>query len=311
MAPTILVIIVILVILTGLGLWIFGERGKIMRRSTREWFGTSGMKRFLNLKALHGYIYMRWQNQYLGMLIKTMSSLWPKFVTNWLSNHYHSKVLTQDDAEKIIEIKESIPLRDLEQIIPYPQAREFLVNAPPEMIVYECGCRNSREEHCEPSQVCMWIGKPYTNFILEHNPKTSRRITKEEALQLLRDEHERGHVHTAWFKDAMQDRFYCICNCCSCCCAGIEAMVKYGTPMIASSGYVAKIDHELCKDCGTCLDICPFDAVSRNNGSIVIDWEKCMGCGVCVTACPNSARTLIREEKKGTPLDLVNLLQQT
>jgi hypothetical protein len=38
-----------------------------------------------------------------------------------------------------------------------------------------------------------------------------------EALDLLRAEHERGHLHSAWFKDVMLNRFYAICNCCKCC----------------------------------------------------------------------------------------------
>jgi len=308
MATTVILVVISSIVLLLLGLWVFGERGRLLRKSTRDWFSSSGIARFFNLKSIHGYIYMRWQTQYLGMLIKTMSPYWPKFFTNWLPDHYHGKVLTQDHAEKIIKINKNIPLVDLEQVIPYPHVRNFLFNAPPEILVYECGCRNSREVHCEPTQVCMWIGKPYTDFILEHNPKTSRRITREEALQLLKEEHERGHIHTAWFKDAMQDRFYCICNCCSCCCAGIEAMVKYGVPMMTSSGYVAQIDQSLCKNCGNCIEICPFNAVSRQNGNIVIDTEKCMGCGVCVDACPNQSRVLVKDEHKGIPMDLVNLV---
>lgn len=68
-------------------------------------------------------------------------------------------------------------------------------------------------------------------------------------------------MHTACFKDAMHNRFFAICNCCSCCCGGLEAMVQHGVPMVASSGYVAQVDELGCIACGDCEEACPFDAV--------------------------------------------------
>jgi ferredoxin len=149
----------------------------------------------------------------------------------------------------------------------------------------------------------MPIGQPFVDFILEHHPQSSRRLTQAEALDLLRAEHERGHLHSAWFKDAMLSRFYAICNCCKCCCGGIEAMVKYGIPMMASSGYVAQVDETLCVACDTCKDACPFGAI-QVDGTAVVKWEACMGCGVCVGQCPNKAMSLVRDEKKGVPFDV-------
>jgi Pyruvate/2-oxoacid:ferredoxin oxidoreductase delta subunit len=149
----------------------------------------------------------------------------------------------------------------------------------------------------------MIVGQPFTDFILEHHGSRARRIDQEEAVALLQAEHERGHVHIAWFKTAMLDRFYAICNCCGCCCGGIEAMVSYGIPMITSSGYVAQADADLCVACGTCEDVCPFQAI-HVNGASAVDWERCMGCGVCVDRCPQQAMALLRDERKGIPLDV-------
>ena len=153
----------------------------------------------------------------------------------------------------------------------------------------------------------MVMGKPFTDFILEHHPQTSRRITINEALGILQAEHERGHVHSAWFKDAMVDRFYGICNCCKCCCGGIKGMTQFDIPMVASSGYVAQHDESLCDSCEDCQDSCPFNAI-QVNGKAVVNWDKCMGCGVCIDQCPQGALTLVRDELKGVPLD-VRLLQ--
>jgi heterodisulfide reductase subunit A-like polyferredoxin len=80
-------------------------------------------------------------------------------------------------------------------------------------------------------------------------------------------------------------------------------MIKYGTPVIASSGYVAQVDKEHCAACRKCENACPFEAV-QVDGSAVIDWKACMGCGVCAGQCPEEAISLVRDEKKGVPMDV-------
>jgi len=111
-------------------------------------------------------------------------------------------------------------------------------------------------------------------------------------------------LHCAhYYKDAMLGRFYAICNCCSCCCGAMYAH-QHGTPMLASSGYVAQVDADLCAGCGTCADDCPFTAISVDDGFARIDAAACMGCGVCVTHCPQEAIDLVREPTKGEPLEI-------
>ncbi len=312
MSGTVVLIIAGALLITVLILWLFGERWRPLRPSTwkmmQEMRQESGLRRFLNLSALHGYIYGRWTNQYVGLALNYIFPRLGPRTPNW-SDHYHGKVLPQEQAEAIITLNQDIPLRDLEQIIPYPLARHLVLKGPPEVAVYECCCRHARANPCQPTQVCMVIGQPFVDFILEHNPKSSRRLTQAEALELLRAEHERGHLHSAWFKDAMLDRFYAICNCCKCCCGGIEAMVKYGLPMVTSSGYVAQVDATHCSACAICEEACPFRAI-QVDGTAAVNWESCMGCGVCVGQCPHEALSLVRDERKGTPLDVRLLVQE-
>jgi len=122
-------------------------------------------------------------------------------------------------------------------------------------------------------------------------------------------EEERGHVHHAFFKDAMLDRFYAICNCCSCCCGAINAH-RNGTPMLASSGYVSVVDSESCIGCGVCSDFCQFAAIQVIDGLATVNFEKCMGCGVCSSKCEQEAVSLRLEPAKGVPLDICNLLER-
>ena len=297
-----IIIGVILIII--LGTWFFGERWRPLRPSTWKFMKEGGLRRILNLQTIHGYVYGRWTNQYVSLLINKIFPRLNPVRKIWLSEHYHAKVLTHEQAHSIITNDKDIPLHDLEQIIPYKIARNIVLKGPPDVAVYECSCRHARENPCQPTQVCMVVGQPFVDFILEHNPKSSRKLTQTEALELLQSEHERGHLHTAWFKDACLDRFYSICNCCKCCCGGIEAMVKYDIPLMASSGYVAQLDNDICTACGTCIDVCPFNALSENEICVAIDWELCMGCGICVELCPNEAISLVLDEKKGVPLDV-------
>ena len=301
--PKTLLIIVGTILLVSLILWLLGERGRLLMPTTRKFIKTAGLRRFLNLNALHGYIYLRLQKQYLKFLIKN-NPISPPFVRKFISDRYHSKVITPEQTAKLITLDKDIPLQKLEQVVPHHIARSIVLNANPKIVAFECGCRHARPDPCLPTQVCLFIGEPYAEFMLEHHPKESRELSQTEALELLEEEHSRGHLHSAWFKDAMMDRFYVICNCCKCCCGGIESMVKYGQPMMASSGYVVSSNKELCEACGTCIDLCAFDALSLNKEHILIDWEKCMGCGVCTDKCPNQSLSLVRDEKKGVPLDV-------
>jgi heterodisulfide reductase subunit A-like polyferredoxin len=78
------------------------------------------------------------------------------------------------------------------------------------------------------------------------------------------------------YKDAMLNRFYAICNCCSCCCGAMNAH-RNGTPMLASSGYVAVVDEALCAGCGECAEVCQFAAICVDDGFARIDTATCMG----------------------------------
>ena len=300
---TVVLVIIGAILAAALALWLLGERGHPMRRSTWSFLSAGGARRFFNLKALHAYIYGRWPNRYIRFLLWGLRHI-PEGSPERPSDDYHSKVLTHDHAEAIINLDHDIPLTDLEQIIPFKMARNLVLNGPPDVAVFECPCRHARPDPCQPIQVCMAIGQPFADFIIDHHPGTSRRLTQSEALELLSEEHERGHMHTAWFKDVMLNRMYAICNCCKCCCVGLEAMVKHGVRTITSSGYVAQVDEAVCVGCGTCVEACPFNALSLGEGTAALDWDKCMGCEVCVSQCPNDAVSLARDERKGAPLDV-------
>jgi ferredoxin len=294
-----------LIILGVLIVWFWAEKWRPILPSTIAAIRKSGLKNILNGRAPHGYFYGRWIPQYLIILQKLIPKFGPKG-KKWLGDTYHGKVLPHELAKAIVTLDKNIPLQDLgTKIIPYPIARDFVLDANPDIVVTECGCRAISGNDCKPSQVCMAIGKPFSDFILEHRPHLSRRITQEEALKILEEVHNKGWVHNGFFKDVTLNAFYAICNCCPCCCTGVMAM-KHGIDMVCASGYQAKVNDKLCKGCETCVKICPFNAVTVVNGKAIVNLDKCMGCGVCVTKCPNNAREL-KLGGKLDPLDVRKL----
>ena len=48
------------------------------------------------------------------------------------------------------------------------------------------------------------------------------------------------------------------------------------------------IDESLCDLCETCVNKCPWQAITLNK-KVVVNPDKCVECGTCVESCPNIA----------------------
>lgn len=320
---------------------------RFLKPSTRAWLLESRkLKDYSRFDLLHGYIYARFPYFYISVgtgehpltrliapiaawLINLLSpkkarrndaiqappGALPNVTASGMAfaNTYHGKVVPLESAKQLVTIRQEIRITALEKVIPYTRARDIIMQNPDHIVALDCPCRVAREHPCLPLDVCLIIGEPFAGFIAEHQPKRSRWITQEEAEQILREEDQRGHVHHAFFKDAMLGRFYAICNCCDCCCGAMQAH-RTGTPMLTASGYRATADLDQCLGCGTCIKYCQFHALSvASNGAkhVQIDSEKCMGCGVCVNHCPQNALALERDVTRGEPLEIVRLMENS
>jgi Fe-S-cluster-containing hydrogenase component 2 len=54
------------------------------------------------------------------------------------------------------------------------------------------------------------------------------------------------------------------------------------------------IDNERCDFCGTCVGVCPEDAIELRESTILIDKERCILCGDCVDICPLGVPEVLR-----------------
>jgi len=293
-----------------------------MKPSTRAFFKLHGWRH--PFRFLHGYIYGKWINTYLSVITgktfkgrKRKTGVSPSAprpirpqtaMGRWFEERYHSKVLTHEDAGKIVKLSKALRVDNPERVVPYEIANQIILDTPGSLAVMRCPCREIKgDDRCGPLEVCMVVGKPFVDFVVEHGTNGARKIDRAEGIKILEKARDSGWVHTAWFKDAMAGRFYAICNCCSCCCGAMNAH-RNGTPMLASSGYVGVVDPDLCGACGLCVEYCQFGAISLDNGYAAVNAATCMGCGVCVSKCPQEAFSLVLDPSRGEPLEIQKLM---
>ncbi len=80
--------------------------------------------------------------------------------------------------------------------------------------------------------------------------------------------------------------------------AASGAAIPLRQGLVKVEAITATVDPKICKGCGTCALVCPFDAIELKEseirgleGKIVseVNTALCKGCGLCAAACPNGA----------------------
>jgi heterodisulfide reductase subunit A-like polyferredoxin len=61
-----------------------------------------------------------------------------------------------------------------------------------------------------------------------------------------------------------------------------------------SKGFTVSINEELCRGCGRCISVCPYQAITLHQNHIggwfaSVDEVLCKGCGNCISNCPSNA----------------------
>ena len=44
-----------------------------------------------------------------------------------------------------------------------------------------------------------------------------------------------------------------------------------------------------CTLCGSCVEVCPQEAITKGDKQCTIDADKCVDCGLCAGECPVDA----------------------
>jgi ferredoxin len=173
---------------------------------------------------------------------------------------------------------------------------EEMVQAAQHIVVEPCDCRRLGQ-HCErPVETCFWFDDVALSAL---DRGYGRRLSQEEALDLIRWTDKKGLMHTGdsqWRSHGLAH----LCNCCACDCYPFRAAQELGSKGTwPRTRYLAVYDAERCNLCGACVRRCHFDAFYHDGATIEIDGktkdnvvydpERCWGCGLCANTCPSGA----------------------
>ncbi|MDO4648148.1 MAG: 4Fe-4S binding protein [Eubacteriales bacterium] len=200
----------------------------------------------------------------------------------------HEGALTGDKEFGEFSLDMEIP--DTRQVVTYDYVSE-MVNSQELIIVGPCFCRSNKdvlqERECDhPIETCILFGK-----MAERNLKYGwgRKITAEDALEIVRKSRERGLVQC--ISNAKEPSI--LCNCCECCCISLASMSRHEFVAGKPSRYIASLKEDRCAGCGKCADVCPMHTYEIKDEKAVYDPNKCIGCGLCVTRCKQGALSLV------------------
>jgi len=238
--------------------------------------------------------------------LKRLARLFDKYLNRYVistgraSNYPFPRVLPSKTSEKVIEVNEDLGIVS-QKILPFEEVEE-LINQFTAFSVMPCSCRVKAKTlgyaNEMPIDVCMGfdIG---AEFFIENG--IAKRLTKEEALDLLIKCEKKGMVHCTL--NAQVPNF--ICNCDKQHCGILKGMTKFHRMGgLALSNFRAKIDESIeCSECYRCVDLCPTHAIFpsiEEGGKFNLELKEdfCIGCGVCSSNCSTNRLFLEKVENK-------------
>jgi Pyruvate/2-oxoacid:ferredoxin oxidoreductase delta subunit len=208
-------------------------------------------------------------------------------------------ITTKVPQMRTIPVGESITVQH--HVATYDAVREIIQNTVDPIVVTDCVCRKGAEMRGEPCKqttrkdTCIQLRDWARDF-----EKVGRKITKEEALEILKKNEEDGLVLQP--SNAQEPDF--ICSCCGCCCGILKIHKAIPNPVgLWATNFYAQVNPDACSACGTCVERCQTGAMKLDDEKSVsvVDLTRCLGCGLCVTSCPTEAIELRKKEREVTP----------
>ncbi len=210
------------------------------------------------------------------------------------------KELIPSPPARIVTVEKELP--KTAEIYPYEEVTK-LVEQEDSFAAAICYCRHHAyliDKPCKvenvPEYSCLLFGK-VADYIVDR--KFGKRITKEEALQIIKQTEDAGLVHNT---NNFIDSTVFVCNCCGCCCGFLKGVKETQNKiMLAISNFELNIDEDSCSGCGDCIERCQMDALSLQNEVIEVNAGTCIGCGNCVTVCPTESLSMVRRVTEEPP----------
>ncbi|SFU32003.1 4Fe-4S dicluster domain-containing protein [Clostridium sp. DSM 8431] len=184
------------------------------------------------------------------------------------------------------------------EIMDYERATN-VINTAKNITVSLCYCRHKMHHlgyDCyAPMETCLTFGNAAASL---ERRGYGRKIEKSEALEILSMCYEYNLVQCA---ENVRSGSLFLCNCCSCCCEGMQAVKKFGyLNPIETTSLLPSVVEDSCLGCRKCEKVCPIEAIKINleTKKAEVDEEICLGCGICARNCPKKAILLKKRDKE-------------
>ena len=206
-------------------------------------------------------------------------------------------------GKKVVSLDE--PLTSEHQVRTAGDVYALLAQHKDELSVMNCICRTHKQisgGECDfglPIEGCVNIG-PLSRQLVDNG--ISRKLTYEEACDLIEEFERKGCIHTLFHYGSRTDKEAInICNCCTDCCLLYGSYQKgYISKVFVKSFYSPRmIDESRCVGCNLCGKYCATGATyyDRKAKKLVFNYDSCVGCGQCVTQCQFDVREMVPDER--------------
>ena len=243
-------------------------------------------------------------------------------------------------AMRVIPVEASIKAETRKA--PYEEISYWLTKYQNHIGVAPCQCRLVRTQMNEGTgnlaeELCIVLGATAESCI---KTGKARRITKEEAEDIILKAERRGYMHQVTNMDGT-NKIWAICNCQRDVCLALRTSQYFNTPNMSRSNYIAEVDPEKCGACGQCVETCPANAVKlgmnlctekpieypltplpddhkwgpeRYNPDFRENFENVYDCGTapCKTTCPAhiAVQAYIKLAAQGKYIDALELIKK-
>ncbi len=158
--------------------------------------------------------------------------------------------------------------------------------------ISNCGCREGQRNKCKRSRidVCLYFtdtfGSTGTGF---------KRVNRAEVKRILKEAREKFLVSRPFRNPKKKNIVDGICFCCDCCCWYFTS--PKGKKYRCDKGvYIEQTDLARCTACGSCVDVCYFEARDIKKRTLKINRRRCYGCGLCIEVCPEESILMVKRK---------------
>jgi NAD-dependent dihydropyrimidine dehydrogenase PreA subunit len=263
---------------------------------------SSGIMIYRLVSFLPGLLEFTLMRGETGEKQKRLAKIWERFFNDLnksAQQNYDQIMPMYKNAlpfDRVVPIEQEVELQQ-EIVFPFEDVKKIIENFDIIGLAY-CYCRHLKDLLYDPCKLnaqkhnCLSFGRT-AQFCIDQG--FAKQISKEEAYKILKESEDSGLVHKAIHnRQNPQLEEIGLCNCCKCCCGSFSNFYKGTSPTSTLTSYLASIHSELCVGCGTCVNICPMEAIDIEDTIAVINNNRCIGCGLCAYHCPESAAKLER-----------------